>query len=107
MSKKTKKEILKWMDDNLTEKDLIAAISDQEVIKYASDPDNYHVPGIDMQVEAYNENFPGELDGLDEEGIITQFNAETAIGVAVLSLVKKYSNDQELGKAIRDLVNSL
>ena len=35
-----------------------------------------------------------------------EFNNDTAIGVAVKSLVSKYPNDQELGRHIRSLVNS-
>ena len=35
-----------------------------------------------------------------------EFNNETAIAVAVKALVKKYPNDQELGEAIRSLINS-
>ena len=49
------------------------------------------------------ENLIGE-DAINYEE--KQFNNETAIGVAVKSLVSKYPNDQELGRHIRSLVNS-
>ena len=49
------------------------------------------------------ENLIGE-DAINYEE--KEFNNETAIGVAVKSLVSKYPNDQELGRHIRSLVNS-
>ena len=49
------------------------------------------------------ENLIGE-DAINYEE--KQFNKETALGVAVQALVKKYPNNQELGDAIRSLVNS-
>ena len=46
------------------------------------------------------------IEGANEGEYIIAFNSNTAIAIAVKALVKKYSNDQKLGNAIRDLVNS-
>ena len=65
---------------------------------------------IEKMQEEYIKDIPGFEGTLDALNKINcekkEFNNETAIGVAVKSLVSKYSNDQELGNHIRTLVNS-
>ena len=47
------------------------------------------------------------IEEANEGKHIIAFDSNTALVIAIKALVKKYSNDQELGAAIRDLVNSL
>ena len=46
------------------------------------------------------------IDEANEGKYIIAFNSNTAIAIAVKALVKKYPNNQELGEAIRSLINS-
>ena len=101
MSKTTKKIIekknKKYEEEN----------AEQELRDHVSGQDNYHEPGIDMQVEAYNENFPGDYEGLNPEELSKRFNAEIVMGIATFYFAEKYPNNQRLGREIRKIVNLL
>ena len=102
MSKTKNKAIEKMNEENFG-----LSNSEQELRNHVSDQDNYHEPGIDMQVEAYNENFPGDYEGLNPEELSKRFNAEIVMGIATFYFAKKYPNNQELGREIRKVINLL
>ena len=102
MSKTTDKSIEKMNKDTMKLEN-----SEQELRDHVNNQDNYHEPEKDMQVEAYNENFPGDYDGLNPEELSKRFNAEIVLGIATFYFAKKYPNNQELGREIRKVINLL
>ena len=107
--------------DKMNEEEHKLANTEQELRDYVNDPnnyvdeegyiiagtDNYHEPGKDMQVEAYNENFPGDYEGLNPEELSKRFNAEVVAGIAAFYFAEKYPNNQKLGREIRKMINLL
>ena len=57
--------------------------------------------------DVYNDNFPGEYEGLNPEELSKRFNAEIVMGIATFYFAKKYPNNQELGREIRKVINLL
>ena len=51
-------------------------------------------------------NFPKDYEGRGSNFKSESLYNEIAIGVAVIALNKKFPNDQDFAKAVRNLVNS-